>query len=79
MSLRAKEFELVLRLAQDAGTAVSREALMADVGDARGSEPTKTLDVHVAAVRRKLAEAGGDGPMPVIVTLRVAGYRFETT
>lgn len=44
----------------------------------------KTLDVHIAAIRRKLAEAteatGTAGPgvrIPEIVTLRGRGYRFE--
>ena len=41
---------------------------------------TKTLDVHVAAVRRKLADAadGRDTRVPAIVTLRGHGYRLET-
>ncbi|WP_326836431.1 response regulator transcription factor [Amycolatopsis rhabdoformis] len=75
--LRAKEFELLLRLAQDPGKAVSRETLMADVWDAHWFGSTKTLDVHIATLRRKLAEAGGAGPMPEIATLRGHGYRLE--
>ncbi|HWD06296.1 MAG TPA: response regulator transcription factor [Amycolatopsis sp.] len=76
-SLRAKEFELLLRLAQEPGKAVSREVLMAEVWDAHWFGSTKTLDVHIATLRRKMAEAGGAGPMPEIVTLRRHGYRIE--
>jgi DNA-binding response OmpR family regulator len=75
--LRTKEFELLARLAGDAGNAVSREALMADVWDAHWYGSTKTLDVHVAALRRKLATPAGAGAPPAITTLRGHGYRME--
>ena len=77
--LRAKEFDLLARLAGDAGTAVSRESLMADVWDANWFGSTKTLDVHVAAVRRRLAAAAAAAgtPAPEIATLRGHGYRLE--
>ena len=75
--LRTKEFELLARLAGDAGNAVSREALMADVWDAHWYGSTKTLDVHVAALRRKLALAAGPDAPPPITTLRGHGYRME--
>ncbi|MGH3989645.1 MAG: winged helix-turn-helix domain-containing protein, partial [Pseudonocardiaceae bacterium] len=39
--------------------------------------PTKTLDVHVAALRRKLAGMAELGSVPRIVTLRGHGYRLE--
>ncbi|MEU6643670.1 response regulator transcription factor [Saccharomonospora sp. NPDC046836] len=75
--LRAKEFDLLLRLAREPGVAVRRETLMADVWDAHWFGSTKTLDVHVAAVRRKLADAAPDGQIPEITTLRGYGYRLE--
>jgi DNA-binding response OmpR family regulator len=75
--LRTKEFDLLARLAADAGTAVSRETLMADVWDAHWYGSTKTLDVHVAALRRKLATAAGASAPPPITTLRGHGYRME--
>jgi DNA-binding response OmpR family regulator len=75
--LRAKEFDLLARLAAVAGDAVSRENLMADVWDAHWHGSTKTLDVHVAALRRKLATAAGSRVAPEIVTLRGHGYRLE--
>jgi DNA-binding response OmpR family regulator len=77
--LRTKEFELLARLAADAGSALSRDTLMADVWDAHWYGSTKTLDVHVAALRRRLAAAaaGTTAAAPVITTLRGHGYRME--
>ncbi|NBH04490.1 winged helix-turn-helix domain-containing protein, partial [Amycolatopsis sp. SID8362] len=76
--LRAKEFDLLARLAEQPGVAVSRETLMAEVWDAHWYGSTKTLDVHIAAVRRKLASvAGPDAEVPRIATLRGHGYRLE--
>jgi DNA-binding response OmpR family regulator len=75
--LRAKEFDLLARLAQEPGVAVSREALMTDVWDAHWYGSTKTLDVHVAALRRKLAAGVPEARAPRISTLRGHGYRLE--
>ncbi|MBV9921409.1 MAG: response regulator transcription factor [Pseudonocardia sp.] len=79
LTMRAKEFDLLARLAANPGRAVSRETLMTDVWDENWFGSTKTLDVHVAALRRKLADAAGDNParVPTIVTLRGHGYRLE--
>jgi DNA-binding response OmpR family regulator len=80
VSLRAKEFDLLARLAQEPGVAVSREALMTDVWDEHWYGSTKTLDVHIAALRRKLATGtnAAAGPrQPRISTLRGHGYRLE--
>ena len=75
--LRAKEFDLLARLVRDPGVAVSRAALMADVWDAHWHGSTKTLDVHVASLRRALesASAAAGAPSPVVETLRGFGYR----
>ncbi|GAA3548840.1 response regulator transcription factor [Amycolatopsis ultiminotia] len=76
--LRAREFDLLARLAGQAGVAVSRETLMTDVWDAQWHGSTKTLDVHIAALRRKLAAAAGSPQdVPRIATLRGHGYRLE--
>lgn len=79
LPMRAKEFDLIARLAVEPGRAVSRENLMADVWDENWFGSTKTLDVHVAALRRKLSDAALDSParVPTIVTLRGHGYRLE--
>jgi DNA-binding response OmpR family regulator len=77
MPLRAKEFDLLARLAAAPEAAVSRETLMAQVWDENWFGPTKTLDVHVAALRRKLAGMAELGAVPRITTLRGHGYRLE--
>ncbi len=77
MPLRAKEFDLLARLASTPETAISRETLMAQVWDEHWYGPTKTLDVHVAALRRKLAGMATQGAVPRITTLRGHGYRLE--
>jgi DNA-binding response OmpR family regulator len=78
VALRAKEFDLLARLATEPGVALSRTVLMADVWDLHWSGSTKTLDVHVAALRRKLETAVPDSRRaPRIVTLRGYGYRLE--
>jgi DNA-binding response OmpR family regulator len=75
ITLRPKEHELLAVLVADAGRAVRRERLMDEVWDEHWSGSTKTLDVHVANVRRKLADAGDRWDR--IATLRGYGYRFE--
>lgn len=81
--LRAKEFDLLTRLAQEPGAALTRGQLMADVWDVNWFGSTRTLDVHVAVLRRKLATgSAGDveyGAVPRIVTLRGHGYRLEVS
>lgn len=81
VSLRAKEFDLLARLAAEPGVAISRERLMSDVWDENWFGSTKTLDVHMAAVRRRLAdtenELGNGVAAPRITTLRGRGYRME--
>ena len=78
-----EELDLLVRLAQEPGSAIRRETLMSDVWDENWFGSTKTLDVHMVALRRKLAEAAGTaGPdalagLPTITTLRGHGYRLE--
>ncbi|MDT4982834.1 MAG: hypothetical protein QOF95_324 [Pseudonocardiales bacterium] len=79
ISLRAKEFDLLARLASAAGAAVSRTDLMTDVWDEHWFGSTKTLDVHLSALRRRLADTAREcgTPAPEIVTLRGRGYRLD--
>ncbi|WP_409497112.1 response regulator transcription factor [Amycolatopsis sp. cmx-11-12] len=78
ISLRAKEFDLLARLAEQPGVAVSRDTLMSEVWDAHWYGSTKTLDVHIAALRRKLTESSPTPEQaPRISTLRGHGYRLE--
>jgi two-component system response regulator RegX3 len=76
VELSRKEFELLQRLMSDAGRVITRETLIADVWDMNWFGSTKTLDVHIAAVRRKLAAAAGQRT-PQIVTLRGVGFRLD--
>jgi DNA-binding response OmpR family regulator len=76
LPLRPKEFDLLAVLAGRAGQVVTREDLMAQVWDENWFGPTKTLDVHVSVLRRKLAELGEDPAR--ITTIRGRGYRYET-
>ena len=74
LSLTRKEFDLLTRLARSAGRVVTREDLMSDVWDENWFGSTKTLDVHMAALRRKLGE---DPAAPRhIETVRGVGFRF---
>jgi len=75
VSLRPKEFDVLERLACDAGVVVTREQLIDDVWDENWWGSTKTLDVHINAVRRKLGEQSG-GPSR-IATIRGVGYRLD--
>jgi DNA-binding response OmpR family regulator len=78
LHLRPKEFDLLAHLAAQPEVAHSRERLMADVWDENWFGSTKTLDVHVAALRRKMQESAGSGDRaPRIVTVRGHGYRLE--
>jgi DNA-binding response OmpR family regulator len=74
LPLTRKEFDLLARLARSAGIVVTREELMSDVWDENWFGSTKTLDVHMAALRRKLGE---DPAAPRhIKTVRGVGFRF---
>ncbi len=77
--LRAKEFDLLARLAREPGVAVSRSTLMADVWDAHWHGSTKTLDVHVASLRRALDRCAAESAVqaPAVETLRGFGYRVS--
>jgi DNA-binding response OmpR family regulator len=71
LDLRAREFDLLAALARDPGVVLSRDTLLEDVWGTDFPGETRTVDVHVAEVRKKL---GDDGPQ--IETLRGIGYRL---
>lgn len=74
LDLSRKEFDLLARLMRDAGRVVTREDLMSDVWDENWFGSTKTLDVHVGLLRRKLDD---DAARPRFIhTLRGVGFRF---
>ncbi len=74
--LSRKELDLLIRLMRDAGRVVSREDLMTDVWDVNWFGPTKTLDVHVGWLRRKLGDDPGNPRY--LHTVRGVGFRFAT-
>jgi DNA-binding response OmpR family regulator len=76
LELSPKEFDLLALLVQRAGTVVTREELMRRVWDTTWLGSTKTLDVHVSQLRRKL----GDDPADprYVTTVRGVGLRFES-
>ena len=78
--LRVKEFDLLAFLMSEAGVAVTRERIMTEVWDEHWFGSTKTLDMHISSLRRKLGEQVGDDDAPSrITTLRGVGYRFEVS
>jgi DNA-binding response OmpR family regulator len=74
--LSRKEFDLVHALIRRAGQIVTRDELMREVWNTTFWTSSKTIDVHLGWVRRKL---GDDGRRPrLITTIRGQGLRFET-
>ncbi|TDB80424.1 response regulator transcription factor [Micromonospora sp. KC721] len=70
--LTPKEYDLLVLLSEEQGAVFTREQIMEAVWDANWFGSTKTLDVHVAALRRKL------GDVVAIETVRGVGYRLAT-
>ena len=76
MDLTRKEFELLTLLMSEAGAVISRERLIDEVWDTNWFGSTKTLDVHVSSLRRKL---GDDSQNPRFIhTVRGVGFRFAS-
>jgi two-component system, OmpR family, response regulator RegX3 len=71
LELTPKEFDLVAALARDPGAAISRQRLLAEVWQTSWYGSSKTIDVHVAALRRKLGDSGW------IETVRGVGFRLH--
>jgi DNA-binding response OmpR family regulator len=76
LDLSRKEFDLLVVLADAPGRVLTRDHLMTTVWDENWFGPTKTLDVHIGTLRRKL---GDDPASPrYIHTVRGVGFRFAT-
>ena len=71
ISLSPKEYELLALLANDPGAVVTRQQIMDAVWDPHWYGPTKTLDVHIASLRKKL------GDPTLIETVRSVGFRVR--
>jgi DNA-binding response OmpR family regulator len=72
VALTPKEFDLLAFLAEDPGAVCSRQQVLEEVWDPHWYGPTKTLDVHVASLRKKL------GDPRWIETVRGVGFRLRT-
>ncbi|HZD64850.1 MAG TPA: response regulator transcription factor [Acidimicrobiales bacterium] len=70
VTLTPKEFDLLALLAEDPGTVVSRQEILNRVWDSHWFGTTKTIDVHVASLRKKLRHPGW------IETARSVGFRL---
>ena len=73
VALTGKEYDLLALLVRNAGAVVSREEILRDVWNTTWYGSSKTIDVHVASLRRKL------GRPELIETLRGVGLRFDPT
>ncbi len=74
VELAAREFDLLHMLMANAGTALRREQIMDEVWDPHWFGPTKTLDVHISWLRKKIED---DPSHPrYITTMRGVGFRF---
>jgi two-component system, OmpR family, response regulator RegX3 len=73
LPLTAKEFALLELLARDPGAVVSRERILAEVWNTTWYGSAKTIDVHVASLRRKLGDPGW------IETVRGVGLRLRAS
>jgi DNA-binding response OmpR family regulator len=75
LTLTSKEFDLLRVLIREAGTVVTRDQLMREVWDVNWWGSTKTLDMHISWLRRKLGDDASDPRF--ISTVRGVGFRFE--
>lgn len=73
VNLSPKEFDLLALLAVDPGAVVTRQTILEEVWDPHWYGPTKTVDVHVASLRRKL------GHPEWVETVRRVGLRLGDT
>ncbi|MGZ4682227.1 MAG: response regulator transcription factor [Acidimicrobiales bacterium] len=71
LTLTRKEFDLLALLASDPGALRSRDEILEEVWDPHWYGPTKTLDVHIASLRRKLGDSA------LIETVRGVGFRLR--
>ena len=71
IELRPREFDLLLLLAQNAGRVVTRDRILAELWRDHWGGASKTLDMHISTLRRRLGEPD------LITTLRGVGYRID--
>jgi two-component system, OmpR family, response regulator RegX3 len=71
VDLTPKEFDLLLALAREPGAVVSRRRLLEDIWETKWYGSSKTIDVHMASLRKKLGDAS------LIETVRGVGFRLR--
>jgi two-component system response regulator RegX3 len=76
LELSRKEFDVLELLMRNAGSVVKRERLLQDVWDTNWFGSSKTLDVHVSALRRKLRDDANEPRY--LHTVRGIGFRFAS-
>jgi DNA-binding response OmpR family regulator len=74
VALTRREFDLLALLARNAGTVLTRERLIDEVWDTNWFGSTKTLDVHISTLRKKLGDDAVDSRY--LHTVRGVGFRF---
>jgi two-component system phosphate regulon response regulator PhoB len=72
VALTLTEYKLLRFLAQHPGRVFTRTQILNNIQDEHVIVIDRAIDVHVAAVRKKLGEAGA-----LIETVRGVGYRFK--
>jgi DNA-binding response OmpR family regulator len=75
VSLRPKEYELLRALVSRAGAVAGRRELLAEVWGYQDGVSSRTVDTHVAVLRRKLGHSAAEPGY--IVTVAKAGYRLR--
>jgi len=74
LPLRPKEFDLLVLLMLHSGRALARSRITEEIWGSQSDSTTKTLDVHIGTLRRKMLDCGASTK---IVTIRGTGYRFD--
>ncbi|MGN0424038.1 MAG: response regulator transcription factor [Acetatifactor sp.] len=72
LELTYKEYELLRLFLSNIGIVLTRDMIMGAVWDTEYAGETRTVDMHVKTLRKKLGEAGN-----LIVTVRNVGYKLE--
>ncbi|MCO1581112.1 response regulator transcription factor [Crossiella sp. SN42] len=78
VTLANKEFELLRVLMQRAGQVVSRDDILEEVWNDPELRGSKTLDMHISWLRRKIGDTQGGNTERRIATVRGVGFRFNS-
>ena len=76
LTLANREFDLLRFLMERAGQVVTREEILTEVWGSADLRSSKTLDMHISWLRRKIGDDRRHRPRH-IVTVRGVGFRFD--